>query len=127
MAQGILQSLDPRLQVYSAGTQPASRVNPWAVEVMRNIGIDISQTTPRSVNLYLQEEWDYVITVCDHAQKSCPVFPGKVNNRLHLGFDDPAVTTGSDHALRTEFIRVRDQIIQIFTELYQKHLKSELS
>ena len=87
---GFLQSFDKRLQVFSAGTEPALKINPMAVNVMKKAGIDISKNKPNNVDKYLNEEWDYVITVCDHANETCPVFPGKVRNRLHMGFEDPS-------------------------------------
>ena len=95
MAHGFLQSFDKRLEVFSAGTEPARKVNPMAVDVMKKAGIDISQHKPKNVDQYLNEEWDYVITVCDHANEVCPVFPGKVRNRLHMGFEDPSETKGN--------------------------------
>ena len=87
MAHGFLQSFDKRLQVFSAGTEPATRINPTAKKVMMEAGVDISHHTPKNVGQYLNEEWDYVITVCDDANETCPVFPGKVRHRLHIGFD----------------------------------------
>ncbi len=85
MAQGFLQSFDKRLKVFSAGTEPATRINPTAIEVMKKEGIDISGNKPEHVDKYLSEEWDYVITVCDDANETCPVFPGKVRHRLAYG------------------------------------------
>ena len=89
MAHGFLQSFDASLEVYSGGTEPAAQVNPKAVEVMKEAGIDISSHTPVSVRTYLDQAWDYVITVCGGANESCPAFTGKVGKRLHIGFDDP--------------------------------------
>lgn len=111
MAQGILQSLDPTLQVFSAGTRPASEVHPLGIKVMKEIGIDISQHYPKSIDQYLGEEWDYVITVCGGARESCPTFIGKVGHRLHIGFDDPDAFKGSEEEVLPEFRRVRDEIV----------------
>ncbi len=127
MAQGYLQSLDPRLQVFSAGTRPASRVNPWAVTVMREAGIDIAHHIPQPVDLFLSDAWDYVITVCDQANQSCPFFPGKVAHRLHLGFEDPAAVVGSDSEIRQAFIQARDQIMERFSRLYRETLRVDLA
>lgn len=110
MAEGFLNNFKPNLHVRSAGTQPAGRVNPYAVKVMKEIGIDISNNTPQNVLKYLNQEWDYVITVCGHANETCPVFPGKVRNRLHIGFEDPAETVGTNEEIMAEFRRVRDEI-----------------
>ena len=123
MAQGFLQSFDKRLKVFSAGTEPAKRINPTAVKVMKEMGIDISTNKPVSVDKYLNEEWDYVITVCDEANESCPFFPGKVRNRLHLGFEDPSHATGSEDFIMSEFRRIRDLIKKEFWDFYLRNLK----
>jgi arsenate reductase len=124
MAHGFLQSFDERLEVRSAGTEPTSQVNPKAIQVMREAGIDISSHTPHNVEQYLNEEWDYVITVCDHAKETCPVFPGKVKHYLHMAFKDPSHETGPDDFIITRFREVRDQIKGSFDEFYKSKLKS---
>ncbi len=126
MAQGFLQSFDDRLEVRSGGTEPAARVNQTAVKVMKEIGIDISGGKPEHVDTYLDMEWDYVITVCDHANETCPVFLGKVKNRKHIGFDDPSTATGSEEFIMNEYYRVRDEIQKEFKNLFEKHLKPQL-
>lgn len=118
MAHGILQSFDKSMEVYSAGTQPASQVNPLAVEVMKEIGIDISSHAPKNVGIYLDDAWDYVITVCSGANETCPAFIGKVGKRLHIGFDDPSDAKGSEEFIISEFRRVRDEIRKRITEFY---------
>jgi arsenate reductase len=123
MAQGFLQSFDPRLEVHSAGTEPAGQVNPLAIKVMTEAGIDISHHTPKHVNKYINEEWDYVITVCDDANETCPVFTGKVKHRLHLGFEDPSRAVGTEEFIWNEFRRIRDQIREKFLEFYKTNLK----
>ena len=123
MAHGFLQSFDPRLVVCSAGTQPAGKVNPKAVEVMKEIGIDISDHTPQSVDKYLGEQWDYVITVCGGANESCPAFIGKVEHRLHIGFEDPSEATGTPEFINSEFRRIRDEIGKCFKQLYEEDIK----
>ena len=100
MAHGLLQSFKKDWEVCSAGTKPEKQVNPNAIKVMAEEGIDISHHVPKSVNVYLGESWDYVITVCGGANESCPVFAGKVKHRIHIGFDDPANAQGEpDHVL----------------------------
>lgn len=126
MAQGFMQSFDKRLNVFSAGTEPAARINPLAVDVMKKAGIDISKNRPKNVDLYLNEEWDYVITVCDNANEVCPVFPGKVRNRLHMGFDDPSHVKGSYTEIINEFYRVRNEIRDEFYELYESEIRKKL-
>lgn len=126
MAQGFMQSFDKRLNVFSAGTEPAARINPLAVDVMKKAGIDISKNRPKNVDLYLNEEWDYVITVCDNANEVCPVFPGKVRNRLHMGFDDPSHVKGSYTEIINEFYRVRNEIRDEFYELYESEISKKL-
>ncbi|MBN1950047.1 MAG: arsenate reductase ArsC [Bacteroidales bacterium] len=123
MAHGFLQSFDPDLTVCSAGTEASGKLNEKAVEAMAEIGIDISHHTSDPVEKYLGEEWDYVITVCGGANEACPAFMGKVNHRLHIGFDDPSHATGTDEFIRSEFIRVRDEIKNKFYEFYVNDLK----
>lgn len=118
MAHGFLQSFDPNIEVFSAGTKPAERVNPKAVEVMKECGVDISGHTPHNVNKYLKEPWDYVITVCGGANESCPAFVGNVKHRFHIGFDDPSEAVGSDEYIMGEFRRVRDEIKNRFAKFY---------
>ncbi len=122
MAHGFLQSFDKDLYVRSAGTEASGQLNPKAVRVMQELGIDISHHTSDPVDKYLDREWDYVITVCGGANEVCPAFSGRVKNRLHIGFDDPSHAQGSDEFIRSEFIRVRDEIKAAFEEFYANHL-----
>ena len=123
MAHGFLQSFDPNLQVFSAGTNPAGKINPKAVEVMKEVGVDISDHTPHNVSEYINEPWDYVITVCGGAKESCPVFSGEVKHRVHLGFTDPSDFKGSEKDTLNEFRRVRDEIKDTFYKFYIENLK----
>ena len=127
MAHGFLQSFDPRLKVFSAGTEASGKLNPKAVEVMKEAGIDISHHTSDQVDMYLAEEWDYVITVCGGANENCPVFIEKVKHRLHMGYDDPSHAIGSPEFIQSEYYRVRDEIRDGFLNLYQERLKKELN
>lgn len=122
MAQGFLQSFDKSNQVFSAGTSPASEINRNAIKVMGEVGIDISQNNPTNVNEYINDDWDYVITVCDDANESCPFFPGKVNHRLHFGFQDPSKAKGSQEFIISEFRRIRDEIKSTFYTFYNDFL-----
>ena len=122
MAQGFLKSFDNRNEVVSAGTFPASKVNSKAVIAMQEAGIDISHNTPKNVSIYLNEEWDYVITVCDDANESCPFFSGKVKHRLHIGFEDPSNATGSEEFIMLEFGRIRDDIRSACYKFYNDFL-----
>lgn len=119
MAHGFLQSFNKKLKVFSAGTEPAKQVNPKAIEVMKELGIDIGSHNPKSVDVYLNEEWDYVITVCGGAKEICPTFLGKVKKRLHIGFDDPSEAIGSEKYIMSEFRRVRDSIKNEFQTFYR--------
>ena len=123
MAHGLLQSFDPNLQVFSAGTKPAGKINPKAVEVMKEVDVDICDHTPHNISEYLHEPWDYVITVCGGAKESCPVFSGEVKHRLHLGFTDPSDFKGSERETINEFRRVRDEIKDTFYKFYIENLK----
>lgn len=123
MAYGFLQSFNDRINIFSAGTEPAKQINQKAVMVMKEAGIDISHQKPMLVDHYLHDEWDYVITVCDHAKETCPLFQGKVKNRLHLGFEDPSNATGSEELIMNEFRRIRDSIKDTFYKFYINELK----
>lgn len=118
MAEGFLKSMDPSLQVFSAGTKPAARVHPLAVKVMKELGIDIGGNKTKNVGEFINDSFDYVITVCDNAKETCPVFIGKVEHRLHLGFEDPAEAAGEDEKVLAVFRRGRDEIKRAFTNLY---------
>src|ERR1035437_267864 len=126
MAHGFLQSFDPNITVRSAGTEASGKLNPKAVAVMKEAGIDISHHTSDSVDMYLGEEWDYVITVCGGANEACPAFFGKVKHRLHIGFDDPSHVTGTDEYIWSEFHRVRDEIKDGFYKFYIEQIKPQL-
>jgi len=109
MAEGLLRSMaGDRFEVHSAGTKP-SRVRPEAIAAMSELDIDISGHWSKGVNAFLDGSFDYVITVCDNAKKSCPLFPGQ-SQRLHWSFDDPAAVEGDEERRLGEFRRVRDEI-----------------
>ena len=91
MAKGFLRSFDSSLEVYSAGTKPAEQISSKAVRVMSEKGIDISDGIPENVENFVNDSFDYVITVCDNARESCPFFLGEVKKRIHIGFEDPAM------------------------------------
>ena len=122
MAEGFLKSFDNNLEVYSAGTEPSDRVHPKAVEVMKEVGIDLSLNHPKNVDQFIDMHFNYVITVCDSARETCPVFVGKVDMNLHIGFDDPAEATGSEDEIIVVFKRVRDEIKRDFWEFYNNHI-----
>ncbi len=126
MAQALLLSVDSKLGVFSAGTEPAEKVNERAIAVMKELGIDLSSAYPKSVTQYLDEEWDYVITVCGGANENCPMFVGKVKHRLHFGFDDPAAVTGDDEYVMSEFRRIRNEIKERFLTFYNEEVKPQL-
>ena len=109
MAEGLLRhDAGDRFEVRSAGTAP-TRVRPEAVQVMKEVGIDISRHRSKSVDEFAEQEFDYVLTVCDHARETCPIFPGHTN-RLHHSFEDPAFVEGSEEERLWIFRRVRDEI-----------------
>ena len=123
MAEGFLKSLDKFLEVYSAGTKAEGRVNPKAVQVMQESGYDISSGRPQSVDEFLDQPFDYVITVCDGAKEVCPIFTGKVVHQLHIGFDDPAGATGTKEEVLAVFRRVRDEIFRDFRKFYDEEVE----
>ena len=109
MAEGLLRhEAGDRFDVFSAGTHP-TQVRPEAVAAMHEIGIDITRHRSKSIDEFAGQEFDYVITVCDHANQTCPVFPGHAR-RLHWSFEDPAAAPGSEEQRKAVFRRVRDEI-----------------
>jgi len=122
MAEAFLKQLDASLEVYSAGTEPAERVNPYTIRVMKEVGIDISGNKTKSVTKFLDQDFDFVITVCGGARETCPVFFGKVKQRLHIGYDDPADATGSEAEILTVYRRVRDEIQTGFRQFYEDYI-----
>lgn len=124
MAAAFLKSLDADLDIFSGGTRPADKVNPLAVAVMKETGIDISRNKPASVDDFISQSFDYVITVCDNAKESCPGFSGDVKHRLHIGFDDPADATGTEEEQLLVYRRVRDEIREAFQHFYRRNILS---
>ena len=115
LAEGILRAVaGDFLDVTSAGSKPAGHVHPLAVQVMREIGVDISSHRSKHLDEFRSRPVETVITVCSHADQACPVFPGQVN-RHHWPFDDPAHATGTDEERLAVFRRVRDEIRRAFT------------
>ena len=122
LAEGILRAAAGDLiEVASAGSKPAGYVHPKSIEVMKEIGIDISGHTSKHLEEFLNRNVDTVITVCGNADQVCPMFPGQVH-RFHWGFEDPAHAQGSEEEVFAEFRRVRDQIRLVF-EAYAAGLK----
>jgi arsenate reductase len=117
MTAGFLKRWVPEFEILSAGTKPEGKVNPYAVQVMKEVGIDISNGYPKSVNLFTKDKFDYVITVCDGAKEVCPVFTGEVKHRLHIGFEDPADAKGTPEEILPVYRKVRDQIREQFSAL----------
>ena len=124
MAEGFLRSFGPELEVHSAGTKPEKEVNSNSIIVMKEEGIDISSQHPKNVSGYVNDSFDYVITVCDNAKTVCPVFTGKVKHRLHLGFIDPAEAKGTKAQILNEYREVRDEIKKSFMQLYDTKLRT---
>jgi len=100
IAEGLLKSKYPDAEIYSAGTYPETHVNPYAVKAMAESGYDISKQYPKLVNDFIKDEFDHILTVCDSAQETCPVFPN-AKNRVHRSFVDPSRSSyeSDDHAL----------------------------
>ena len=115
MAEGF--ALEMGWDAYSAGTKPEIQVNPFAINVMVEIGIDITQNTPEPISKYLDENFDIVATLCDNARETCSVFTGVSDRQIHNGFIDPAATTGSDGEITEVYRQVRDEIRDWVTKL----------
>lgn len=125
MAEGLLKSFGNSIEVYSAGTEPVDEVHPKAVEVIKEISIDISKNYPKLVNEFLEKQIDYLITVCDSAEESCPVFTGRIMNRRHIGFEDPARAVGTEEEILNQFRLIRDQIKTKFYDFYETNIRSK--
>ena len=123
IAEGFLKAFNDNLQVYSAGTKPSEKVHPNAVKVMAELGVDLTKNYPKSVDQFLDQEFDYVITVCGGAKESCPMFTGKVKNRLHIGFEDPAEATGTEEEIDAAFKKIRNEILIDFFSFYNNKIK----
>ncbi len=118
MAETFLKSFDKKLEVFSAGTNPEEKVHPKAIQVMKEIGISLDGQKPKLVDDFIKESFDYVITVCDNAKETCPVFIGKVKHQIHIGFEDPAEATGTDEEILNKFREIRDKIRDRFYKSY---------
>ncbi|MDP2303205.1 MAG: arsenate reductase ArsC [Ignavibacteria bacterium] len=123
MAEGFLKSFDSELEVFSAGTKPSNQVHPKAVQVMNEIGIDLSANYPKHSDEFINDELDFVITVCDNAKETCPIFLGKVGKQLHIGFEDPADAEGTEEEVLEVFRRIRDEIKTDFYKFYLEQVK----
>lgn len=123
MAESILQSFSQNIEVFSAGTTPSEQVHPKAVEVMSELGIDLSNHHPKKVDVFLDQSFNYVITVCGGAKESCPMFTGIVKNRIHIGFEDPADASGTEEEILVFFRRIRDEILRDFYTFYNKNIR----
>jgi len=118
MAEGFLNSFGDEMEVFSAGTRPEKEVNPIAIKVMAECDIDISSHIPKPVDKFIDREWEFVITVCGGANADCPVFSGKVKQRMHIGFDDPAAARGTEEQKLEVYRRIRDEIEEAFYSFY---------
>ena len=125
MAEGFLKSFDDELEVFSAGVKPEERINPNAVKVMYEVGIDISKGKPQDVSELINDSFDYVMTVCDNAKETCPAFLGKVKEQLHIGFEDPAQATGTEEEVISVFRKVRHEIKRDFYQFYDDKIKNK--
>jgi arsenate reductase (thioredoxin) len=127
MAEAVISSMNEEFKVYSAGIKPAEKINDNTVKVMAELGYDLSGKHPKSVNLFTNEELDYLITVCDDAKELCPNFSGKAKHIMHIGFEDPNEAKGNDEDVIEVYRKVRDEIIQKFYNLYLSIMTKEKS
>ena len=117
MADGLLTSYLTQFDVYSAGTKP-EKVNPFAIKVMNEIGIDISTNISNHAKEYDHIDFDYVFTVCDNAKEICPSYP-KAKKLIHKSFDDPADSTGTEHQQLAVYRKIRDQLKKYFISFFE--------
>ena len=117
MAEGLMKkSFGDSYDIFSAGTEP-SRINPFAIKAMDEIGIDISQQRAKGIQEFIDKKFDYVITVCDQARESCPFFPG--GRIIHKGFKDPARAEGSEEQILDAFRKSRDEIKVLIDQTFK--------
>ena len=117
MAEGLISNLFPNTQVYSAGTKP-EKVNPFAVKVMAEMGIDISNNVSNHADEYAHIDFDYVFTVCDNAKEICPIYP-KAKQLVHHSFYDPADSTGTEQEQLKVYVAVRDELGKYFKLFFE--------
>lgn len=110
MAEGLINAKLDGFVAVSAGTKPSGYVHPKAIQVMSELDVDLSQNESKNLEQFRRDYFDYVITVCDSAHETCPVWLGQVGQRQHIGFDDPAEATGTEEEILAEFRRIRDEI-----------------
>ena len=120
MAEGLLLSFSSNTKLYSAGTKP-EKVNPFAIQAMAEIGIDISKNISNHVNEYTNIDFDYVFTVCDNAKEICPIYP-KAKQMIHHSFMDPADAIGTDGEQLEVYIKVRNQLRDYFKAFAENNL-----
>lgn len=125
MAEGILKDKFPKMTIFSAGTDPAQEVNPLAIQASNEIGLDISEYSPKSINSIPGIEFDLVFTVCD-SLKNCVLFKGKAEHLVHIPFPDPFKIQGSDKKLKNNFRMIRDEIKLILVDIISLFLKYKI-
>lgn len=123
MAEAFLKKIAPELDIMSAGTEPENSLTHSTVEVMKELGFDMTDHYPKDVYDYAGKSFDFVITLCDNAKKALPKFTGRVSKKIHVGFVDPAMAKGNKEAILNEYREVRDDIIKAFTHLYETKIK----
>jgi len=114
MAEGLLKLLDKSIEAFLAGTNPSSQVHSKAIEIMREVNTDISSGIPKKIDRFFDSDFEYVITVCDHASETCPLFTGNVRHIMHISFNDLAAAAGTERNIIAVFRRVRDEIKEGF-------------
>ena len=122
IAEGYLKSFNEEIEVHSAGTIPEAKVSSIAIKVMKEAGIDISSHFPKNVDEFVDQSFDYILTVCDNAKEVCPVFNGDVKHQLHIPFEDPADTAGTEDEMIKVYRKVRDEIRARFERLYNDEI-----
>lgn len=118
MAEGILKSLRPDLNVFSAGVKPEKEITSYTIEVLKEVGIDISGQYPKDINIFEGKEFDYLITLSETAKVYCEKFSDNVNNVLHYNIDDPFEANGSEEEIIIEYRKIRDEILSAVKRFY---------
>ncbi|MFW6370192.1 MAG: arsenate reductase ArsC [Bacteroidota bacterium] len=123
ISEAFLKELDPDLEVFSAGITEADEIHPKTIQVMKEVGMDISNKKPVSINQYLTQSWDFVVTVCDDARETCPSFHGVVGKKIHYRFIDPVTSEYPEYNRIDLFRAVRDEIRLKVREFYNDYIK----
>jgi len=123
IAEAFLKSFDPELEVFSAGISPEKQIHPFALKVMDEAGISLEGHYTKNVDGFIEQDFNFLLTLCDRARENCPEFTGKIKKRIHIGIRNPTQAFGTEEEVLNEFRNARDIIKSSFYRFYLKNLK----